>query len=155
MSINKKAFGQAMDAALDGPERKHVKFRNHDFQIRPIKKTPNGNGVHVQGHMFHQLALRPDDKILYSFDVRNGQTENLDITFESGLDKLVKIVVKVVEVAAKVIETVGQGDEKSDAVPGSIPRTEPAAGTEKELLVNAGFKAEARFLIANIAVRVR
>ena len=161
MGVNAKVFSQAMEAALEGPEKKFVKFRNHDFHIRPIKKTSNGNGVvHVEGHMFHQLALRPDDKIIYSFDKRHGLTENLDIRFEAGLDKLVKRVGEVIAIAAKVIEAVGEAaesGEKSDtvAVPGSIPMSKPATETLKLIQDDDGWKAESRFLIANVAVRVR
>jgi hypothetical protein len=154
MSINEAQFGKAMTAALDGPEKKKVKFRNHDFHIRPIKRTPNGNGVHVDGHLFHQLTARPDDKILYSFDLVNGRTQNLEIRFEKGIDKLVKAVREAVEIASVVIKTVGEAGDNADALPGSIPRSKPATDTLK-LLADDGWKAESRFLIANIAVRVR
>jgi hypothetical protein len=154
MSINEKGFGQAMTAALDGPERVGIKFRNHEFHIRPIAKTTGGNRVHVEGHMFHQLALRPDDKIIYSFDVVGGRPENLDIRFESGLDKLAKGVVTAVGVALKLLEQIGSGgNDKADGTTGGLPRTKPAPDTMK-LLVNDGWKAESRFLIANIAVRL-
>jgi hypothetical protein len=156
-NVNNEAFGKAMNAALDGPEKKHVKFRNHDFHIRTITKTPNGNGMRVQGHMFHQLNNFPDDKILYSFEVLNGRSENLEIRFEKGIDKFVKHVKDAVELAGKVVQAVGSagGDEKSDAAApsGKIPRTEPAKGTEA-ILKDDGWKAESRFLIANIAFRV-
>jgi len=157
--IDKTAFGRAMTAALDGPEREHIKFRNHDFQVRQISKTSNGNGTHVQGHMFHQVNNFFDDKVLYSFDVVNGRTDNLEIRFQKGLDKFGDLVKKAIDVASKAVQVVaavsGGGNEKADGTPGTgkIPRTEPANGTE-DLLKDDGWKAEARFLIANIAFRV-
>ncbi len=38
MSIDEERFGQAMTAALDGPEREGVEFRNHELHIRPIAR---------------------------------------------------------------------------------------------------------------------
>jgi hypothetical protein len=153
MSINASAFQSAMKAALKGPEKKLVKFRNHDFHIRPVSVSRNGGSVSVQGHMFHQLKLRPDDKIIYSFKKVNGAVQNLDIRFEKGIDKLVKTVGEIIELAGKVATTIQSLDEKSDAVPGGLPLNTPAPGTE-ELLADDGWKAESRFLIANVAVRI-
>lgn len=155
MSIKPTELRRALNAALDGPEEKRVKFRNHDFHIRPLQLTRNGNTVAVQGHMFHQLQLRPDDKIIYSFRKVNGAVQDLDIRFEKGIDKLAKTVGDIIEVAAKVASTIvtATGDDKSDSAAGGLPRDQPAPKTE-ELLVNDGWKAESRFLIANIAVRV-
>jgi hypothetical protein len=145
-NINKTVFGKAMDAALDGPEQKGLKFRNHGFQVRTITKTPNGAETHVKGTMFHQVNNFFDNKINYSFDVNNGRVENLAILFKKGTDVFVDIVNEAIKIAGEVFFS-------SNTAPEKIARTEPAKGTEA-LLKDDGWKAEARFLVANIAFRV-
>jgi hypothetical protein len=153
MSLRMADFEKAMNAALHGPDNTHVKIDQHDFNVDRAKITRDGNIIKVVGddghNISHRLALRPDDQILYKFEKEGDTVRNLEIEIKhGGVLKLVHVIQELWEEYKKAKEedeATGKSDEASDA---------EAFEKTKELL-DGSWEGEARFMIANIGIRVK
>lgn len=153
MAVNMKDFEKAMTAALKGPEQKKLKIEKHEFNVKPVKITREGNKIIVSGEdghqISHRLRFRPDDQVFYAFEKEGGIVRDLEVEIkEGGLIALVKKTKKVIEIALEVIEILKK-EGKSDEV------VSEAGFQETKRLLDGTWQGEANFLIANIALRVK
>ncbi len=160
MAVRMKDFEKAMTAALDGPSKKKIKIEKHNFNVDMANITRVGNKIVVVGNadgknISHRLKFRPDDQVDYAFEVVGGQVKNLDIRVRKGSDKTIKLikkVVKVIKLALEVKESIDQ-QQKADGAVVANDAANDAAFQETKRLLDGSWRGEARFMIANIALR--
>lgn len=84
--VNRKNLQAAVTAALDGPERKELKICRHEFNVKPVTLTHEGDYVIVDGtkghHISHEITMAPDDQVYYKLRVRKGGVTRDDVKFE-------------------------------------------------------------------------
>lgn len=166
MAVNKVNFEKAMAAALGGREVKELKIDKHEFNIKPVKISREGDKIKVSGQNGHQishhLSFRDDDQVFYSFDKVGDSIENLEINIEEGvkLGEIIRVVLDIIQILKDA--------EKSDSAKSDSARstrTSLFGATAKKAVNNEIFEKtkvmldgtwenEAKFLITNIALRV-
>jgi hypothetical protein len=77
-------LNEAIQAALEGPERKDIKINTHNFNVKPVTRDEHDGELHVWGQISHKLTVRPDDQIFYHIVKKDGAILTTDINVNKG-----------------------------------------------------------------------
>jgi hypothetical protein len=161
MTVNQANFEKAMNAALQGPEVKKLKFEKHEFNVKPVKTERKDGTLQVSGRISHHLAWRDDDQYDYRFAVVSGkqvsiQDINVDIdesilskVFKLGLDLLVEFLKAQLE--DELDDQTGQTEQ---ALTRSGDQASARVFEESKRLLDGSWQGEANFMVVNIAARI-
>ena len=150
--FNEKALEKALNAIFDGPEKKKVKIKKHEFNFKPIEIRRENESIFVNGnnghHISHHLRFRPDDQIFYEFEITaDGTVEDLEVKISKGSDKLIQWAKTTAEVIALIKVIVSSSGAKSDLADDLI--SEVVTG-KAEGLLDGGWRGEAMFVIGSV-----
>jgi hypothetical protein len=161
MTVNQANFEKAMNAALQGPEVKKLKFEKHEFNVKPAKIERKDGNLQVSGQISHHLAWRDDDQFYYRFSVVSGKQvsiQDIDVdidesilskVFKLGLDLLVEFLKKQLE--DELDDQTGQTEQ---ALTRSGDQASARVFEESKRLLDGSWQGEANFIVVNIAARV-
>lgn len=74
-----------VNAALNGPEIKKVKYVNHEFNVKKAKITDRVTGItKIEGQISHHLSYRADDQFYYTIEKQGGKITKFDFKIDRG-----------------------------------------------------------------------
>jgi hypothetical protein len=178
MSVNKQELDKAVNAALNGPELRDVRFAQYRFNVKPAKINRSGGTVTVVGgeedsYISRRRRARANDRIYYEFDKTNGTVhlDEIDIDIDRGgiarglwrhREKAIEVAVIVYKLVEEILSKRGgrAGETGGVQTMFSLTREEQAqlaaAGYEEsKQLLDGSWEGEATFLVMNIALNAR
>jgi len=121
----------AVKAALKGPERKDIKIRKHDFNVKKASKQVVKGETHIAGQISHRVRWTPDDQVFYAIVIKNKKITKVTRSIEGGgwgklAGKLAAWVVGADAATAEEIygdfegHVVGNWKEAADVIIGAV-----------------------------------
>lgn len=161
--VNQAKFEKAMRAALDGPEVKKIKIKDHEFNVKPVTLDRDGSTIDVKGQLSHHLTWRDDDQIHYQFTVVPGQVlsiTDIEVNIDrSFMDRAIKVLWEEVlkEVLVELLKS--KVEDELDDVPLSsalrvAQNSAESVYERSQQLLDGSWEGEANFVIVNIAARI-
>jgi len=132
-------IGQALRAALIGPEKKLLKVFGHEFNVKPVERIGPTKAV---GQISHCLSLRPDDQVYYTIEKVNGTIRNIDVKINRG---------GIAPIAAPIISALGQYYGGVAIRPGQVEDV----GRKLGAILDGSWERAAQALIGYIAADPR
>jgi hypothetical protein len=150
--VNVKNLNAAVEAALKGPERKKIKIARHEFNVKPAKITRENGDVIIDGgdgrHISHHISMSPDDQVMYKAIRHADGTFEIDPTFLNRWKAWIPELVATLKTASDIAKTVGAVLKADGGLNDEIMQSTAH-------LLDGSWKGEAKFLIAQIALRAQ
>jgi hypothetical protein len=135
-------IGSAIQAALYGPEKKKLKVRDHEFNVKPMEISRNSGVTAAYGHISHHLSWRPDDQVHYEIVKERGVVKKIEMRINRG--GLAPIAAPIVSALGAYFGGVAIPPDKVEAVARGLGAA-----------VEGRWETVAEFLIAHIAIDPR
>jgi len=74
----------AVKAALKGPERKDIKIRKHDFNVKKASKKVVNGETHIAGQISHRVRWTPDDQVFYAIVLKDKKVTKVTRSIKGG-----------------------------------------------------------------------
>jgi hypothetical protein len=178
MPVNKEELDKAVNAALNGPEIRDVRFAQYRFNVKPAKITRSGGTVTVIGgeensYISRRRRARANDRIYYEFDKTHGTVhiDEIDIDIDRGgiarglwrhREKVVEVAMTVYKIVEEIWSKRGERGGQTGGVqtmfsltPGEQDQLAAAGYEESKQMLDGSWESEAVFLVMNIALNAR
>ena len=88
MPVNRQNLSQAINAALNGPERRDVRIANYRFNIKPARIEQSGGRGVLSGdddnYNSRRRRARPNDRVYYASEKDAAGIQDLEIDVDRG-----------------------------------------------------------------------
>jgi hypothetical protein len=132
----------AMRAALQGPEKKKLRIFNHQFNVKPIEISREGNRIIVNGHISHCLRFRRDDQIYYRIIKEDDKIIKLERDINRG--GWAGIMAPIISATGTYLTGVPIPPDQVENIGRSIGKA-----------IDGSWEGACDAIIANVAIRVK
>jgi hypothetical protein len=152
---------KAMDAMFGKiGTQERLRILGHQFNVRRVTITKDGDKQVIKGKLSHHLRLRDDDQVHFTITKRAGKVENIDIKVDrSILNAAFRALGRLLrEELEKELKGTGTeqpktGDTKA-LQKAELDTMETVLGKLEKKLGSDGWEGAAKVIIANVALRV-
>ncbi len=152
MTVTQEQLDAAVEAALQGPEKRDLRIGHRSWNVKPAHMIRNGSMLRVEGNRGHHISRRrswgPNDRYYYVIEKEGSKLKNLDIDRSGGWARTIAWIIDTWEEIEAERERLQQ-QGKSDAAAAN-----EAAWKTRDLL-DGSSRGIAAYVITNIALRAK